>query len=369
MRSPPTPAEVRAAAGAFDIAGDLARVAPLGRGRIHDTWVSTWRQGRGHRRFVHQRINEHVFRDVPALMAQVERVCAVFAGDGEGGGAAGDRLRVPRLVPARAGASWARLASGAWRTFVYEEGTCVAGRDAGPDRAREAGRAFGAFQERLARIDPGALAETIPGFLSAPHRLAQLDAERSADRCGRTAGAVAELDFVDARRAMVGGIEDRIAAGAFPRRPVHGDGKLDNVLFDERSGRARCVVDLDTCMAGWSLFDFGDLVRSAACSAGEEARDPQRVALDVDLYTAIAAGYLQRARAFLTAEEIALLPFAARLVTLMLALRFLADHLAGDEYFGVTRPGENLERARVQLALLASMEEQSDAMARAAAAC
>jgi hypothetical protein len=43
-------------------------------------------------------------------------------------------------------------------------------------------------------------------------------------------------------------------------------------------------------------------------------------------------------------------------------LRFLADFLEGDIYFKVKRPEHNLQRARAQFRLLASMEEHASEM-------
>ena len=143
-----------------------------------------------------------------------------------------------------------------------------------------------------------------------------------------------------------------------PERIVHGDTKLNNVLLDAKSGVPRCIVDLDTCMPGYSLYDFGDLVRFTAATCREDETDLSRVAMDVELYRALEQGYLDEAGAFLRADEIALMPASARLVTLTIGMRFLADHLADDVYFKVARDGHNLDRARVQFALVESIEKQ-----------
>jgi hypothetical protein len=47
-----------------------------------------------------------------------------------------------------------------------------------------------------------------------------------------------------------------------------------------------------------------------------------------------------------------------RLMPYELAIRFLTDHLEGDRYFRVDRRGENLQKARIQLELLADIESQ-----------
>ena len=162
---------------------------------------------------------------------------------------------------------------------------------------------------------------------------------------------------------MIPVIEWRLRSGAMPTRVVHGDTKLNNILFDEATGKAKRIVDLDTCMAGYSLYDFGDLVRFTAATSAEDETDLALVGTDLGLYHALVDGYLSMAGRFLTPEEVELMPFAARLVTFTIGLRFLSDHLAGDVYFKIERPGHNLDRARVQFAMVELMEKRAAEMA------
>jgi N-acetylhexosamine 1-kinase len=266
------------------------------------------------------------------------------------------------LVPARGGASFARTPSGAWRSFVFIESSESFDRCSGVDQAWEAARAFGWFQAQLRDLAPSELAETLPRFFSTPHRFEQFRAALAGASDERRRSAAAEIAFALERAPMAGVIEERLLAGTLPTRIVHGDTKLNNILFDRASGKAKGIVDLDTCMAGYSLYDFGDLVRFTAATSAEDERDLARVGTDLGLYHALADGYLSMARRFLTPEEIELMPFAARLVTFTIGLRFLADHLAGDVYFKVERAGHNLDRARVQLGMVRFMEQHAAVM-------
>jgi Ser/Thr protein kinase RdoA (MazF antagonist) len=134
------------------------------------------------------------------------------------------------------------------------------------------------------------------------------------------------------------------------------------VLFDARSGAPLCVIDLDTVMPGTALYDFGDLVRSATSPTPEDEEDLARVGVRLDLFEALLKGYVASAGTALTRSERRLLGFAGRLITLEQAVRFLTDHLAGDRYYRIDRPGHNLIRARAQLALVRSLREQADAL-------
>ena len=126
----------------------------------------------------------------------------------------------------------------------------------------------------------------------------------------------------------------------------------------KETDRAQCIVDLDTCMPGYSLFDFGDLVRFTAATSDEDERELDRVGVDVEMYRALCDGYLEKASGFLNAFEVEHMAFAARIVTLTIGMRFLADHIKGDVYFKIEREGHNLDRARVQLRMVDVMERQ-----------
>jgi hypothetical protein len=124
------------------------------------------------------------------------------------------------------------------------------------------------------------------------------------------------------------------------------------------------VVDLDTVMPGFAGYDFGDLVRSMATRAAEDEQDLSRVKLEPELVKAIAWGYLKEAGAFLSSAERALLITAARVIVLEQAARFLADHLQGDLYYRISRPGQNLDRARTQIRLLEELNANAATLER-----
>jgi hypothetical protein len=333
-------AEATSAAYAFASPNDTLLIAPLGGGHINASWVVA--SGRG--RFVLQRLNARVFPRPDLVMENVVRVTA-FAGEGI----------VPRLLSTRDGHSWYVDGAGAWwRALEYVEGTVTHAAPRGPDDAYQGALAFGRFQRILGAYEGPRLHETIPGFHDTPRRVAALERSAAADVAGRRAGARAELAALLARRSLAQALTD----ARLPERIVHNDAKLANVLFDIRSGAARCVVDLDTVMPGLSLHDFGDLARSGASDAAEDETDLARVVVRPELLDALAAGFLDGTGDLLGTEERGLLTAAARVITYEQAVRFLTDHLDGDRYYRVApeRPLHNLERARAQIALLAGFE-------------
>ena len=223
------------------------------------------------------------------------------------------------------------------------------------DQVFRAAQAFGHFQGMLSDLPPPPLFETIPRFHDTVSRFEALDRVLAAKAAGAVRGKQAQAEVQAA--ATHRGLADRLikaAARGLPQRTVHNDCKISNVLFDRQNGEALCVVDLDTAMPGLAAFDFGDMARSMAHRTDEDARDPEGVEVDLELFGALASGYLDGAR-FLTPDERQSLVDGALVLTLEQAVRFLTDYLEGDVYFRVERPEQNLERCRVQFALLESL--------------
>jgi len=247
--------------------------------------------------------------------------------------------------------------------YLFVEGARTYDTIQDPQQAYEAARAYARFQNLLADLPSPRLHETIPDFHNTPVRLRALQAAITADIFNRAAVVRDEIAFVEKRAAMCGHLLERHARGEIPERITHNDTKLNNVMLDDVTGEGVCVIDLDTVMPGLALYDFGDMVRSATAAAPEDERDLGKVRMRIEMFEAIARGYLPEAR-FLNLAEREELVFSGRLITLMIGMRFLTDYLQGDIYFKTKRPGQNLDRCRVQFKMVESMEAQQDAMER-----
>jgi hypothetical protein len=124
-----------------------------------------------------------------------------------------------------------------------------------------------------------------------------------------------------------------------------------------RAGEAVCLVDLDTIMPTAWFWDVGDLLRTATTPVPEDDARTERAVADGETYRAVLDGYCSAIAAApdVVAAEREALEHAGAIVTYEQALRFLTDWIAGDVYYAIARPGQNLDRARNQLHLLASM--------------
>ena len=354
--------ELRAVAAAFRLGGSYCGGAPYGTGHINDTFAISFEQGGVTTRYILQRINENVFRNVDAVMENVARVTAHAGRRAVASGAPDAIRRALTLIPTRAGGNLHRDAAGAWRCYIFIEGAQSHDIIEHPAMAREGARAFGEFQRLLSDLPGGRLLETIPNFHHTRRRFDTLRRVVAEDKRGRVREAAAEIALVLEREAMVDVLLDLQARGEIPERVTHNDTKLNNVLIDDTTGAGICVIDLDTVMPGLALYDFGDMVRSATNSAAEDEPDTSLVTARLEIFDALAEGYLGATRSILNAAEIAHLAFSGRLITLEVGIRFLTDFLEGDVYFKIKHPAHNLDRARTQLALVRSMEAQQDKM-------
>ena len=334
----------------------LEDAEPLGRGHIHHTFRARCRDASGARaHYVAQQINRAVFRDAQALERNLARVTDHLWRALRARGVADPERRALRPVRSPAGRSLQETASGdAWRVFQFVERSHAIDTPDSPAQAERAARAFGGFVADLADLDPACLDETIPRFHDLAGRRDALVAAAGRDAAARAREVARELDAaLRASERVLRALAQ--APTALPQRIVHNDCKLNNLLFDDDSGEPLCVVDLDTVMPGTVLFDFGELARTGACRAAEDERDLARVTLDAALFRALATGFVAGARGLLTSDEIRALALAGPLMALENGVRFLTDHLDGDVYFRIARPGHNLDRARAQLRLADEM--------------
>ena len=347
----------------FQIEGEYAGHQFLKVGHINDTFLVEAKNRDARELFIFQRINHYVFRDPERLMSNFEKITRHIRAKLEKIPGRNPDRETLNLARSKAGKSYYLSAGGEyWRAYRYVGGCHTIEIAKKPDQAHQAGRAFGCFQKLLSDLPGSSLHETIPFFHHTPRRLAKFMEVLEKDAQARAEQAQDGIAFVLERGPMTSIITRALEDGSVPLRITHNDTKINNILFDNRTGKALCVIDLDTTMPGSALYDFGDMVRTTTSFSAEDERDLAKVKVEMEMFRALAAGYLEEAGNFLTEKELKLLVFSGRLITFTIGLRFLTDYLEGDVYFRIHRPGQNLDRARVQFALVKSMEDQEREM-------
>jgi hypothetical protein len=314
--------------------------------------------GLGGAHIILQRINTNIFKDPVAVMENIRRVTTHVRS--RLNGMEDVNRRVLQLVPTREGKAWhVDDEERYWRAYLFVEGAKTFDEVRSERQAFEAAKAFGGFQRLLADLPEGRLAESIPHFHDTPKRFTDFEFAVEADAAGRAEDVGDEIAFAMERRFIAGVV---VEAG-LPERVTHNDTKLNNVMLDDQTGEGICVIDLDTVMPGFAAYDFGDMVRTMTCPAAEDERDLSRVEMRFALFEAVLRGYLTGAGDFLTPGERESLIGGAKVIVFEQGVRFLADHLAGDEYYKISRVGQNLDRCRTQFKLLESIEGQEREMA------
>ena len=338
----------------FALSGSPISCEPYGSGHINGTYLVTCDNGA---KYILQQINTSVFREPIPLMRNIELVTAHLR----------QKIADPRgvlcLVPTHDGMCYTVENETFWRVYGLV-GNSVCYQTATKALFYETAVAFGRFQNQLTDFPAGQLAVTIPHFHDTPVRFAAFLRATEENVSGRSASVGSEIDFVLGMEAFSHTLADLQASGDLPLRVTHNDTKINNVLFDAETKKALCVIDFDTVMPGLSVTDFGDAIRFGASTAAEDERDLSRVHFDLGLYETYVRGYLSTCGESLTQTEIELLPVGAKMMTLECGMRFLADHIAGDVYFHISREHQNLDRAHTQFQLIREMEEHWDEMRR-----
>ena len=340
-----------------------------GSGHINDTFLVINKEGDAEKKYILQRMNHEIFKDVDGLMNNVSGVTAYLRDIiiKEGGDPERETLN---LVPDVNGNLHHIDSIGShWRVYLFISDATTYNQVEKIEDFYQSAKAFGHFQNLLAGYPVEKLVETIPAFHDTPKRFETFLKAVEEDVCGRAASVQEEIAFVMDRKDELGAVVNLQRAGEMPYRVTHNDTKLNNIMIDDKTGEAVCVIDLDTIMPGASVFDYGDSIRFGANTAAEDETDLSKVTISLELFEAYTKGFLEGCAGKLTDVEVKMLPMGAKLMTFECGMRFLTDYLQGDTYFKVHREGHNLDRCRCQFALVKDMEAKWDAMAKIVSDC
>ena len=343
----------------FDIAGDYISGKPCGSGHINDTFHIKAQHRTKQLEYVFQRINTKVFTKPAELMDNLTRVVEHCRHKLLAQQVDEIDRRVLSVFKTKAGGNYYIDDTGdCWRAHLFIKGASTYDIPEHHSQLFEAAKAFGSFQSLLTDLPGEPLYDTIPDFHNGPKRFENFKRALKADKLNRAVNVKSQIDFLFDHSWIFYVLPDLVEGGQIPIRVTHNDTKINNVMLDDQTGEGVCVIDLDTVMPGLSLYDFGDLVRSAGSLAREDEPNPDNVHLDEARFEAILRGYLTTAGEFLTEDEKNNLVLSSKLLCLMIGTRFLTDYLEGDGYFKIKRPGQNIDRTKTQFKLVQSITEQ-----------
>jgi len=355
---------VRSIVPLFCFEGTFHSVEEITSGNIHSTYHLIYMYEGQKKEYLLQRFNQYVFKNPQKVAQNIRLVTSHLS----------DTLRAMGMDPSRRVQMSIPTVDGNWLAFdrdgqCWRAGTFISDATAydrveKPEHFYEVGRIFGEFQYLLRDFDATQLYEPLPDFHNTAARYLSFEKAVENDLAGCAASIEKEIEFFRARRDKMGLIVQHLTDGTLPTRVTHNDTKINNVMIDNATDKAICVIDLDTVMPGSSLYDFGDAVRFGASTGEEDEQDLSRVSLDLDLFTLFAKGFMSEGRHFLTQNEIRLLPLGVWTITCELAMRFLTDYLDGDLYFKTRYPQHNLVRTHAQMRLLEDIEAKYQEMER-----
>ncbi len=340
--------EYKHVAEQFALQGEVLSIEPYGEGHINVTFLVTTDK----KRYILQKMNTHVFNDPVNLMKSICGVTEHLRGKG---------IETLHVIPTKKGEQFLH-GDDCFRVYDFIENTITYQTASDKEVFKNSGKAFGEFQNYLSKFDASKLTETIKDFHNTPKRYENFEKALQANAFDRAKECEKEIAFVLERKDTLDKVVNGLKDGSIPLRVTHNDTKLNNILMDEKTGKARAVIDLDTIMPGSMLYDFGDSIRFGASTAAEDEKDLSKVHFDIELFKAYAEGYCGAVKESITKKEADLLSYGAYLMTIECGIRFLTDYLSGDTYFSTKYAGHNLVRCRTQFALAKEMQEQMDNM-------
>ena len=321
------------------------------------------------KKYILQRINTYVFKNPEELMENISSVTHFLR----------KRIREAGGDPERETLRFCKSdqdkfyltdeEGSAWRLYHFVDGSYTVDETKDHEVFRNAGATFGRFMRLLNTYPAKELHETIVDFHNTPARYETFLKSAQKNASGRKENCPDEIKFVIDRKADTEYVMKLYENGLIPTRVTHNDSKINNVLFDTRTNKGVCVIDLDTVMPGVSLYDFGDTLRSGANNTREDDANLDNVFFDLDLFRSYTEGFLSETADCLTKAEKENLPFGVKLMTFECGIRFLTDYLDGDVYFRTDYPEHNIVRARNQFRLVEDIEKKYDEMQKIVNEC
>lgn len=325
----------------FDINGSIVDIKENKNGLINKSYiVHTTIQD-----YIIQKINNIVFKNPYDLMNNIEKVIKHLNNKNN------FTCENLILIPTRIGKNCLEINREYYRCYNFVKNSITYDKIENENQLYEMGKILGEFQNNLNDFDPNTLNITIKDFHNTESRYKQLvEAFKSSD-ISKQQEVIPLLFYIIDNNIYFSKIVKKLEHNKIPLRVVHNDTKLNNVIFDKNTKKAKCLIDLDTVMPGSLLYDFGDALRSSVSTVEEDSIDYELIDFDIKKFTYFFLGYYYKIMNIITSEEIELLVDSIYIITMEITMRFLTDYLSGSKYFSINYEKHNLNRAKNQIIL------------------
>lgn len=314
---------------------------PFGEGLIHETLLLESQRGN----WILQGFNDSVF-NYPERIDHNLRLLDQETQEG----ALPFRLPLPILNRSNSGLT--EIDGKKYRLFEFIEGETLQ-QIKEPKQAYLAAQAYGLFADWAKNLDALEMQETIPDFHRLDLRFEKLK-KVLAKKLNLSSEEIEICDFYLSQKPLIDWYLVQIHH--LPLRVTHNDTKINNLIFSKTLEKINALIDLDTLMGGYLMYDFGDLVRTVAASLPETATQWGAIHLVKEIFEELLKGYWEGIHSFGTLEESRSLLLGGEVMTLMMGLRFFTDHLQGNVYYRVSYPKQNFDRAKNQMLFLQSQQ-------------
>lgn len=304
----------------------------------------TWRFYAAEKNYILQKVNNDVFKRPADIDENISLLRDYLKEEDP------DYLFVSPVVTTN-GESLIYVDHGYYRLFPFVEGSVSLNALTKREEAYEAAKQFGKFSKILNGFKVEELNITIPDFHNLVLRFDQFKKACAGASKERLEKARESILFIDEQREIVNTYQEILSNAAIPLRVIHHDTKISNILFDEHK-KGLCVIDLDTVMPGYFISDVGDMMRTYLSAVSEEETDFSKIHIRKDFFKAIYDGYMGEMQDVLTDAEKSYFTYAGKFIIYMQAIRFLADYLQNDVYYGAKYEDHNFNRANNQITLL-----------------
>ena len=326
----------------YQLDSNNCNILPIGNGLINQTYLLVT----DNKKFVLQKINTSVFPKPEIIARNLEIICQTLTRKKENGEYL---LSTPQPIKNQLGKYLTNINDEYWRLISFIENAETIEQLSTTEQAFNTAMAFAQFSNALVDTEFQELQPVIQNFHNIESRMQQLEQAIVSDLiqrkqyCNKLIESTAQQSVFVQQIAV---LEEKL-----PIRVTHNDTKINNLLFDKTTKQAKAVIDLDTCMPGYLMHDFGDMVRTCCSNLAEDDTRLTQMEFRQDMFQALISGYLTPLYNSVTEAEIESLVLGAKLLPFMIGIRFLTDYLNGDTYFSCKYSNHNLDRAKNQFRL------------------